>query len=214
MLEQARIRRQAIVGEADAEQLAAGQLNRMESFPLSSSIPLIPYLSTAVLTPTPVSTPGNNGSSSTNLQSGSDSALNASSSSSNGHNPLAQSLGEMSIKDFEAVADPFEMTTLQAIDDMAELQAVLQPNSTTAAPVVPSSNSSYSSPNPVPSPTFAVRSTHPIAPPHQGMGVAAPPTASVGALIDVGTGPANNNPPPYAQVSHNHRCCCCCCFCC
>ena len=39
--------------------------------------------------------------------------------------------------------DPFEMVQLQTIDDMAELQSVLQPNSTPGTPVTTSQSTPY-----------------------------------------------------------------------
>lgn len=39
--------------------------------------------------------------------------------------------------------DPFEMVQLQTIDDMAELQSVLQPHSTTGTPITTSQSTPY-----------------------------------------------------------------------
>lgn len=113
------IRRQAIAGEVTSPQSSL-RLNGPLLQP--SGIPLIPYQSSTILTPIPVTS---------NMGNANDSALN--------NVPL----GEMSLKDFEGdSSDPFEATALQAIDVISELQSVLQPE---AAPTNTISNSTSGS---------------------------------------------------------------------
>lgn len=146
MLKQAEIRRLAMVGEASSP--SASIKNLTES--LNSNIPLIPYQHTAILTPTPVATTtatSKNSSGGLGIGGTADSQLGTS-------DTIAGKLGELSLKDFEGDAnDPFEMTTLQAIDDMAELQSVLQPELVrVSATTTIASNSVLHSPRPVPPP--------------------------------------------------------------
>ena len=150
--------------------------NRVESFPLSSSIPLIPYLSSAVLTPTRVpSSEGGDGSQTTISQGGGGNVTGSSTGAPASHQSITQPLGELSLKDFEGAADPFEMTTLQAIDVIAELQDVLQPSSssipTSATPSIATSQTPSVTQS-SPSPTAHLRSVQPVAP----SGSPTPPT--------------------------------------
>ena len=112
VLEQAKIRRQAIAGEATSPQTSL-KIKKLSQ----SGIPLIPYQASSILTPVPVSTVPTT----TNTE-------NPNTSSTD----LNQPLGEMSLRDFEGDSnDPFEATALQAIDDISELQSVLQPATNT-----------------------------------------------------------------------------------
>ena len=183
MLEQAAIRRRAIVGEAGNQQPARPDgYNRVESFPLSSSIPLIPYLSSAVLTPTRVPSEGESNSQTSIAQGGGSSSMEAGSSVPPSQQSVTQPLGELSLKDFEGdAADPFEMATLQAIDVLAELQDVLQPSSsvgsssvsTSAVPSI-ATTQTPSVTQPSTSPTIHLRSVQPVA--HSGSPIPTPPT--------------------------------------
>lgn len=145
--------------------------NRVESFPLSSSIPLIPYLSSAVLTPTRV--PSSEGEGSQSIAQGNSSTVPGSSVPAS-QQSITQPLGELSLKDFEGAADPFEMTTLQAIDVIAELQDVLQPSSSVATSATPSiaTSQTTSVTQPSSSPVTHLRSVQPVAP----SGSPTPPT--------------------------------------
>ena len=110
VLEQSAARRRAIIGEAPDPNCS---LRATGAAPLTvGSVPLIPYQSSAILTPIPVS--GDSSSSNVALET----AIAT----------ISKPLGEMSLRDFEGdSSDPFESTALQAIDDLSELQSVLQP---------------------------------------------------------------------------------------
>ena len=87
------------------------------------SQPRPPVLSSTILMPTPVAGTGSG--------SNSDSEATVPSSSSGNVNVTA-SLGQF-IRDLEGVDDPFEIASLQAINDMEMLQTVLQPGVSSAA---------------------------------------------------------------------------------
>ena len=156
VLEQAKNRAISIAAEAslqmkEIERLrAANQLveSRDEesdesvenSLPLPQPLPRPPIIPGGdILKPTPVSLVGSTGQSS----SESDETGQASSagSESDGKNKIKasesdalKSLGQMSIREFEGdSSDPFEITSLQAINDMEILQTVLQPMTTPPA---------------------------------------------------------------------------------
>ena len=110
VLEQAKARRQAIVGEAP-DPNSSLRANALNPVSLAGGVPLIPYQSSTILTPIPVST-----ETVTTTESGSSDTT------------VTKPLGEMSLRDFEGdSSDPFESTALQAIDVFSELQSVLQP---------------------------------------------------------------------------------------
>ena len=100
VLEQAKVRTLATAGEVvDPTASLSSMFN-------AGCVPLIPYQTSTILTPVPVTT----------------------------ENPVSDRtinsvpLGEMSLRDFEGDSnDPFEITALQAIDVFSELQSVLQP---------------------------------------------------------------------------------------
>ena len=114
--------------------------------------PIIP--SSDILTPTPVSSGNITGSQSGDVSAQTGPASGESSGQRNltvKENDTVASLGQMSIREFEGDVDPFEITSLQAINDMEILQTVLQPipppimtsaaagatNSSTAGPTPP-----------------------------------------------------------------------------
>ena len=183
MLNQAAIRRQAIAGEVSSPQQSL-QPNCLP--PPGVAIPLIPYQSSSILTPVPVSTP--------------ESTQVTPTSSSNNVPTLDIPLGEMSLRDFEGdISDPFETTALQAIDVISELQSVLQPEtSTNTAPVdttipppsrpprptpPPPPVTSHSSPPPYP-PTYSANTSDDLyeVSPYR-------PKGGMGMLVNVGPSP-------------------------
>ena len=116
---------------AEAEASEQHQTDTTDSSPL---LPILPTLSSTILTPTPVTTTMADGNTavSTTESSGSVNAI--------------VSLGQLSLMEFEGDnSDPFEMATLQAINDFEVLQSVLQPTVCTTAPVT-----ATSSPSPIP----------------------------------------------------------------
>ena len=158
VLKQAEIRRLAMVGEASSPSASIKSLTES----LNSNIPLIPYHHTAILTPVPVATAT---AVSKNSSGGSDVSGMTGSRQGTSYT-VATTLGELSLKDFEGDAnDPFEMTTLQAIDDMAELQSVLQPELARTSAVSTASDSVSHSSRPVPPPKpVSYRPLHPSIP--------------------------------------------------
>ena len=154
--------------------------------PPGVTIPLIPYQTSSILTPVPVSTP--------------ESAQVTQTSSSNNVSTLDKPLGEMSLRDFEGdISDPFETTALQAIDVISELQSVLQPEIPTSTLPVdatgpppprpprpappPPSTTSHSSPSPYP-PAYSANGSDDLyeVSPYR-------PTGGMGMLVDVGASP-------------------------
>ncbi len=80
---------------------------------MAGGIPLIPYQSSNILTPIPVSN---------------DIITTTAETTTTTDTTVTKPLGEMSLRDFEGDSnDPFESTALQAIDVFSELQSVLQP---------------------------------------------------------------------------------------
>ena len=158
VLKQAEIRRLAMVGEAASPSASIKSLTES----LNSNIPLIPYHHTAILTPVPVAT-----AMATSQNSPGGSIITGTAGSQQGTaNTVASTLGELSLKDFEGDAnDPFEMTTLQAIDDMAELQSVLQPELARTSAVSTASTPVSHPSRPVPPPKpVSYRPSHPTNP--------------------------------------------------
>lgn len=123
-------------------------------------------LSSDILTPTPVAPPtsqssptvgsgggglaaqqsasssGEGGSSSSLIEDDSKSAA-ATSNQTNRSESVFKALGDWSIKEFEGnVMDPFEITSLQAINDMEVLQSVLQPAEPPTGMALPPSSAS------------------------------------------------------------------------
>lgn len=179
VVEQAKTRAVSIAAEAslqmrEIERLReANQLNEsrdeesedsMEnSLPVRLPMPRPPIPGNDILKPTPVVAFNNTS------QSGSDgdetsqtgSAGNEADGKSKAkvENDALKSLGQLSIREFEGDIDPFEITSLQAINDMEILQTVLQPVSAapptnTAGGVLPSST-----PSQVASPSFTATTT-------------------------------------------------------
>lgn len=119
------------------------------SSPRSTSQSHLPFniSSTDILTPTPVAPPTTSQQSSTTITSNAGQSNDVSqansqpllaTSSNNSSDAIFKSLGNWSIKEFEGdVMDPFEITSLQAINDMEELQSVLLPLTSTAPPPPP-----------------------------------------------------------------------------
>lgn len=175
ILEQAQARRQAIVGEVPDpnSSLRAHTLN---------PVPLIPYQSSGILTPVPVSFEIGGNAVATNGNGVSD--------------PLVKPLGEMSIREFEGDAsDPFERISLQAIDDFSELQSVLQPELTNSAPQSqPSTTNSSYVPNTTMSPPYPSSFPQPPAyttstvtqriAPQPSLPARPPPPGGVGVLVN------------------------------
>ena len=177
MLQQAAARRQAIVGEVpDPNSSLRGISGRGGT----GDVPLIPYQSSGILIPVPVS------SETQETNSNADT--------------VTKPLGEMSLRDFEGDSnDPFESTALQAIDVYSELQSVLQPELTNpnephpqAQPHQPSSNQQPPSPN-----TTSVSPAYSFSP-------ASVPQNPVYSTSGITTGPGNvGNPshrPPVGGV--------------
>ena len=134
-----------MVGEASPPSASIKSLTES----LNSNIPLIPYQHTAILTPVPVTTT----TATSKHSSGGLDVTGMTGSQQETSDTVASALGGLSLKDFEGDAnDPFEMTTLQAIDDMAELQSVLQPELARTSAVSTASNSVSHSSRPIPPP--------------------------------------------------------------
>ena len=192
MIEQAKARRQAIVGEAPDPNcsLRAANINPASLAP--SNVPLIPYQSSAILTPTPANSDSPPGTASSSERPSSDA--------------ITKPLGEMSLRDFEGDSnDPFETTALQAIDVFSELQSVLQPElssntqrqpptaqTQTTPPVTVLSRPPKSSPTATPPYPFHTQTAVTQPPPVYSSSV--PTTAGSGNV----TQPSHNNfrPPP------------------
>ena len=163
--EQAKLRAISIAAEASLQrkqvlalQHQNGLATSSELPPLQTSGPRLPFMSsTDILTPTPVPLPTPSSVAAGNTvacASVAGSSSNEESSSSTlieETNPVAvnkdkseamfKSLGNWSLQEFEGdTMDPFETTSLQAINDIEELQSVLQPTSskviTNSSPVV------------------------------------------------------------------------------
>ena len=105
--------------------------------------------------------------------------------------PPIRSLGQMSIREFEGdTMDPFELASLQAINDMAELQSVLQ--STVCLPAPPPNSSA---------PLLLTLASGPqgLAPPH-GHSPAPPLSTGTAAAVPISvSAPAL---PPSSASSH------------
>ena len=118
-----------------------------------------------------------------------------------------KSLGNWSIKEFEGDAmDPFEIASLQAINDMEELQSVLQPTPppTTAATIAAAASASSSSPS---SPAVQVgvsSSSHSLVAPSQSPPVTAASHQSTTAtqLSTILTSTARTGQLPSHVVPH------------
>lgn len=156
--------------------------------PPGVAIPLIPYQSSSILTPVPVSTP--------------ESTQVAPTSSSNNVPTLDVPLGEMSLRDFEGdISDPFETTALQAIDVISELQSVLQPETSTNTSSVDTTRPPPRPPRPTPPPPPPPTTSHSSPPPYPPAYSAnesddhlyevSPyrPKGGMGVLVDVGASP-------------------------
>ncbi len=91
----------------------------------ASPQPLLVF-SNDILTPTPVNNRPNTSSSTENSAEDSDSPKSTSEIDMTVKPPI-KALGQLSIREFEAIDDPFEIASLQAINDMEVLQSVLQP---------------------------------------------------------------------------------------
>jgi len=97
--------------------------------------PIIPPLSSTILTPTPV-TASDGGVNTKDLTGG------EADGGRGGGVDVIKSLGQMSIREFEGDNnDPFEIASLQAINDMEVLQSVLQSPVCTTASTTPSPSS-------------------------------------------------------------------------
>ena len=150
-------RKQILALQQQQQQPSGSDVNSKDAQP-PTAMPRLPFMSTTdILTPTPVgpsspksSTPRNStgniasaaNQSSSSGESGSSHSLTVEDEPQAGSNKAKsesnfKSLGHFSLKEFEGDVDPFEMASLQAINDMEELQSVLQP---TAPPVVVSSS--------------------------------------------------------------------------
>ncbi|XP_003387213.1 PREDICTED: leucine-rich repeat extensin-like protein 5 [Amphimedon queenslandica] len=131
VIEQANLRRQAIAGEATSPyaSLRGGTICPPQ-MPPTSTIPLIPYQNSTILTPVPA-------------PSDSTAQLDPPVANVSTSTAIDKPLGEMSLRDFEGESDPFEVTALQAIDVYSELQSVLQPQTSTTT-VPPTSNTGSS----------------------------------------------------------------------
>jgi len=177
------------------------------------SLPIPPFLSgNEILTPTPVAPPPSSTTSKMSVAAGSDvqSASGSNQSNSDGSSSsllgdddakkaaadcssdaktstVIKSLGMFSLKEFEGDStDPFELATLQAINDMEELQSVLQPllindNTTT----------SFSTPPPASTSTLSSSTS-------QVSSLLGPPPASTANFGGL-TGPSPS--PPVATIS-------------
>ena len=172
VLEQAAARRQAIVGEAPDPNCS---LRATGAAPLTvGSVPLIPYQSSAILTPVPIS--GDSSSSNVTLETA--------------FTTISKPLGELSLKDFEGdSSDPFESTALQAMDDLSELQSVLQPEL--------NSNIQQAPPTSVQAPPTSIQS-RPRAPP-QILSTPHPSNHSPSSNNLSTTPPYPMNPPVYSN---------------
>ena len=133
MVEAARQTNQRLAEQRQAELDSAGS-------PPSPQAPIIPTLSSTILTPTPVTTTGSSSGTSINHSTGDGGSVD-------GAVGAIKSLGEMSIREFEGDNnDPFEIASLQAINDMEVLQSVLQPAVCTTASAMPPPSSISTSP--------------------------------------------------------------------
>ena len=158
MLEQARTRARSVASEASLERRKFKELQDRQASESNKTTqqakPLPAFLSSdTILTPIPVANNTSNTSQSssdssrksnqTGLASIADSGGGAQAESKDNSNVI-KSLGQMSIREFEGDnLDPFEITSLQAINDLEVLQSVLQP--TVVNPTMPAT----SSPSPI-----------------------------------------------------------------
>lgn len=194
VLEQAKVRTLATAGEVvDPTASLSSMFN-------AGCVPLIPYQTSTILTPVPVTTENP--------------VID--------HNINSVPLGEMSLRDFEGDSnDPFETTALQAIDVFSELQSVLQPelvntneghvNTSQQVPMTTESTtpSVLTSPRPPlpnisssPPSFFPPNSTNaPIGSRNVSNTTRRPPVGGVGVLVDFGIGRPEEELPPYPVVS-------------
>ena len=139
--------------------MEARRIRQLEEAKRAQPRPAVPFTGLTILTPTlftPVTPPatataaaaacGNSSSSDSEREGGAEGSgvgvegggeTNRVQSSSNedASRNLVQPLGELSIKEFENYNnDPFEIASLQAINDMEVLQSVLQPRATSPTP--------------------------------------------------------------------------------
>lgn len=153
VLEQAKIRALSVVAEAEASRQQQENEQPDTEKDLANSQPqrpVLPMFSSTILTPTPVTTTTNNG------------ANNMTNETSTGVN--IKSLGQLSIREFEGDDyDPFEIASLQAINDMEVLQSVLQPT------VVSTSSSSGSTASSSPSQGSQPQLSQPSTKPQQAV---------------------------------------------
>ena len=159
MLEQAKNRAVSIAAEAslqmkEIERLrAANQLvesrDEESNEPTENSVPVPHPISRPPIIPSsdilmpipvaPVSSAGQSGSDSdeTGQATLAGNFADGKSKSKTSENDALKSLGQMSIREFEGdTSDPFEITSLQAINDMEILQTVLQPMTTPPAAII------------------------------------------------------------------------------
>ena len=163
-MEQAKVRTLATAGEVvDPTASLSSMFN-------AGCVPLIPYQTSTILTPVPVTT----------------------------ENPISDHtinsvpLGEMSLRDFEGDSnDPFETTALQAIDVFSELQSVLQQVPVTTESTTPSVLTSPRPPLPnistSPPSFFPPNSTNAQTGSRNiSNNTRRPPVGGVGVLVDIG----------------------------
>ncbi len=139
VLSQARTRAQSVAAEESIkrqhlEEVQKQQQEREEAEAKAAkeAAPRPPVFSNDILTPTPVTATvsrPNTGSSTDNMNSSGEDSESPKSTSEVEMTvePPFKALGQMSISEFERTDDPFEIASLQAINDMEVLQSVLQP---------------------------------------------------------------------------------------
>ena len=170
------------------------------------SQPRAPVLSSTILLPTPAST--TTAASGTGSGSNSDSEFAAPSGSSGTINVTA-SLGQF-IREIEGVDDPFEIASLQAINDMEMLQTVLQPTAVSSAVVSPPAPATSAAATPrqartVPSPVINQPAVVPVINQPPAPVMTQPPVANPALLVN--PGPVSSHPqalPPAPQLPHDH----------
>ena len=139
MLAQARSRALSVAAEESLKRQQIEEVQRQqrereeaEAKAAQESAPPQPLMvfGNDILTPTPVCSSNNlnNGSTSDNQQNSDSDSPRSTSGIEVTMEPPIKSLGELSIREFEAnTDDPFEIASLQAINDTEVLQSVLQP---------------------------------------------------------------------------------------
>jgi len=146
VLAQARSRAVSVAAEASLqrkhiEELRRQQREKEEAEAQAARDRAPPLFSNDILTPTPVFSQGySNNTETSQASTDSDSPKSTSGVEVTVEQPPLKALGELSIREFEAnLDDPFEIASLQAINDMEVLQSVLQP---IPPPILTSANTS------------------------------------------------------------------------